>query len=286
MLSTMLPLVAMTAMNAMVMQAVPAGTVAAPEPEVRFDQGPMGIDLLVIYEQRFSFRETLPGNIPTNEVQMRFRLRGERIDQLVRYGNLSFDEAVDSTGKSLIREQDNTDEFRTFLRRANTNPQGLVANGLPMPARLIAPNRAATTFRTLKGSVRIVRAEGREAIVVVDPMSMVGKKIEHPRLEQLGIELEILPAGNPTGFKDPSRAMAIKQGKGSEKIDRILFCDEWLRAVGTRPPSERLSNEGEPCVVYQATREPFDDNTQMVIEVYQNAKDERIPFSFTDVELP
>ena len=300
----MLPLVALTALQTVVMQATPteqaaagqkaaasqpAATpqpVAGPEVTPHYDQGPLGLDLIVLYEQRFRFFETLPGNMPTNELQMRFRLRGEGIGDLVRFGNIIFDEATDSAGKSLIRQDDQTDDYREFLRRANAPQEGLIANGLPLPARLLAPSRTATTLKSMKGAVRIVRATGREQIVIVDPLMKIGEKIEHPRLADLGIELTLMPPGNPTGFSDPTRALALRLDKGGEKIDRIQFCDEWLRTLGSRPPAERKTNEGDNCLIYQAARQPYDDNTQMIIEVYLDAKDERVPFSFTDVELP
>lgn len=296
MLSAMLPLIAVTAVNSVVLMQAPEAPAQAspqaspqvigPEPAKRYDQGPMGLDLVVLYEQRFRFFETLPGNIPSSRLEMRFRLRGEGIGELVRFGNVSFDEAIDSAGKSLLNEADQTDEYRQFLRRANATADGLIANGLPLPGRLASPTRTATTIKSLKGSIRVVRATGREQIVIVDALQQVGNKLEHPRLAELGIEVTLLPPGNPTGFEDPTRALAMRLDRGGEKIDRVVFCDEWLRTIGSRPPSERRTNEGDRCLIFQAARQPFDDNTQMIIEVYLDAKDQRIPFSFTDVELP
>jgi hypothetical protein len=263
-----------------------AEPVSGPEPEVRHDQGPLGLDLLVLYEQRFRFFEQLPGNIPSSEIQMRFRLRGEGIGEVVRFGNVVFDEVLDNLGESLLREEDQTDQYRDFLRPTNAAPGALEANGMPLPARIKSPKRNAAVLRSMKGTVRVIRAAEREQIVIIEPLELVGKQIQHPRLAELGIELTLMPIGNPTGYENPAQALVLRLDKGGEKLSRLEFCDEWLRTIAARPPAQRTTNEGDACLVYQAARRPFDQNTQMIIEVFPDAKDERIPFLLKDVQLP
>ena len=225
-------------------------------------------------------------NLPESELRMRVRLIGEDIPSLVRVGNVVFEEAVDDTGKSLVDPATTTEERRTVTRRVFTPPEAIARSGWPLATALKASDRGAKTLKTLKGSVRVLFAKDSEDVIVINPLQFSGGIIAHPRLKELGIEVKLLPPGTPPEVVSHERALAIQVTAGDEKLRKVEFCDAWLRPVRTRPPADRRLEDGSMCMVYDTLGVPFDETTQMIIEVLPNVRDERVEFSFTDVKLP
>ena len=258
-----------------------------PQPEPpRYDQGDLRVTLSIMYEQRFKFLEEFPGRLPESTMMMRMRLAGEGITNLVRVGNVVPETAVDEAGKDLASEDMQSEEYRNYTRTINARPQQLAEGGWPLQLQLAPTARGAEKLKEMSGYVLALFADETEDIVILDPLSFSGKKIEHPRLAELGIDLAVLPPGNPPAVRDNEQVVALQPGAGAEKIAEIKFLDAWLRPIHTRPPREMPTNEGDMAMVYQTVNTPLQAEMQMVVTVHPNIRTEKVEFSFTDVELP
>ena len=127
-----------------------------------YNHGKLRCKPIAIFDARYWYLEDQPGARPS-ELQMRWRVAGERITEIARHGDIIFTEAVTDKGQVLIDPNSYTEEQRNATRPPNAPGSRLSFTGLLLPARLDSPNRDATSLK-LRGSVRLIFAQDPEEL--------------------------------------------------------------------------------------------------------------------------
>lgn len=253
-------------------------------PQPSMLEGPMRIELTSIRERRSaSFTEGDTAPVST-DLTLQFRVRGEQLGQIARYGRPIFSQITDSTGKSLVDPSEYSDSEKNYTGRQLALPARLERSGLVFAARVLAPQRNAAEISTMKGTFRVVYATQHESIYIDNPRQYQGRTIDHPRLEEYGIEIFVLPAGQPARAQITANDIALRFVTGEERIHDIVHCDPWLKQLRSRRMAMR-DDESRDCIVYKTEAELTDEHT-MVIEFYPTIRDVRIPIDFESVKLP
>lgn len=244
----------------------------------------MRVELLSIRESRYRVFDESAGHV-MSDLGLQFRLRGERLAEVARYGRPILTEAVDSTGRSLLTAGGLGPAEREFTARQQAPLERLEFGGLVLDARLELPARGAAALRRLRGSVRVIYARDYVSVYIDNPRQYQGRTIEHPLLAAHGLEIRILREGDPARAGAPSpRDVALRFVRGAERIHDVTFYDAWLKQLRSRG-LPTTSDDGEPCVAYKTEAELTDEHT-MVVEFYPHVEDVSIPIELDDVELP
>ena len=263
-------------------QAAPQQQPSPPPPSML--EGPMRIELTSIRERRsasFIEGDTAP---VSNDLTLQFRVRGEQLTQIARYGRPIFSRITDSTGKSLVDPSAYSDSEKNYTGRQLALPSRLERSGLVFAARILAPQRKAAEISIIKGTFRVVYATKHESIYIDNPRQYQGRTIDHPRLKEYGIEIFVLPPGQPARAQITANDVALRFVSGEERIHDVIHCDPWLKQLRSRTMAMR-DDEGRDCIVYKTEAELTDEHT-MVIEFYPTIQDVRIPIDFESVKLP
>ena len=263
-------------------QAAPQQQPSPPPPSML--EGPMRIELTSIRERRsasFIEGDTAP---VSNDLTLQFRVRGEQLMQIARYGRPIFSQITDSSGKSLVDPSEYSDSEKNYTGRQLALPSRLERSGLVFAARILAPQRKAAEISIIKGTFRVVYATQHESIYIDNPRQYQGRTIDHPRLKEYGIEIFVLPPGQPARAQITANDVALRFVSGEERIHDVIHCDPWLKQLRSRTMAMR-DDEGRDCIVYKTEAELTDEHT-MVIEFYPTIQDVRIPIDFESVKLP
>lgn len=276
---------------ALALQPSVSPTVPQPAPtlEERMAQsehfaGEPRLALLVLWEQRFNFLEEITAQPPNSELQLRARVAGSMLKNLVRYGNLVIEKAVDNSGKSLINTEVQDDAYRSDMRQS-PDKGSMVNNGLVVPGRLLASGRTATKLSEFEATLTVFSGEGDEAIVVVDPVASMNSTIEHPRLSELGIEIFVMPEGDDPEGTSFGR-LSFRIVKGYEMIRDIEFVGEWLQPISSQRSRDTLDSDGTRILSFRPGRTAFDRSTQMILNVVPDIQKDVIRLNLSDIELP
>lgn len=260
----------------------PAATQPASAPSLLV--GPLRLEITGMSESRVWVLNPQTG-MPRSELLLQLRLVGERVPDVVRAGRVIFTEAVDDSGQALLRPDSYTEAERTETFRVRSNPDVLRERGLAMNTRLDATSRSAKSLRTLKGGLRVIMASTSEDVAIPNPRQWEGKVVEHPRLKELGIELKVLAAGNPSSVPHTLGTITLATSKNQEYVKGIEFFDAWMARMRASARNAQ-SNEGEPVVVYQLGDQQLTENSQMIIQVFPKIEDVRVPIELENVALP
>lgn len=260
--------------------ATPPGETPPPEP---MNTGPMRLEFVALQETRSYDPNVSEGGLHA-ELRVQFRLRGERLNDVVRYGQPIFSEFVDSTGAILVDPNGYTPDARDETVRQNTPAMRLEQSGVMLDTRLDAPARQAQAVVAMKGTMRIIYAGEHESVYVDNPRQYQGGMVENPRLSANGVEIEVLPEGDPQRTAGSKSHVAVRFKKGGEKIREVVFVDSWYNQLRSRA-FPMPANDGSEAIVYYAEADLGPEHT-MVIEFYPKVEDVRIPFEFTDIPLP
>ncbi|MBK8914265.1 MAG: hypothetical protein IPM64_06620 [Phycisphaerales bacterium] len=266
--------------------AEPATAVAPtePGPPPETVTGPLRAELTGMAETRRWFREP-PKTGGESEVMLQMRLSGDRLSDIARAGRPLFDVAVDDTGHSMLRPEGYTDREKTETFRIRSTPESLRERGLTMSARLLAASRGAKTA-TLRGSMRIIRAAGpSEDVVIEGPTAFRGKRVEHPRLAEMDIEIVIVANEKVPTIPPGQFALAVQMGKNMERVKGLEFHDPWLARLRMNPRNMQTS-DGEAVAVYTFPDPATLENSLMVVEVWPQVEDFLLPIEMKDIPLP
>ncbi len=249
-----------------------------------YDEGPLAVAVVAIFDARYWFEHTRTGT-RESEMRMQIRISGEDIKKIVRAGEVIFTEVVDDTGKSLVDPQSYTEEQKTQTRPVNAAPERLREQGLMTGTRFGSPARGAKTVK-LVGSVRVVKAADREEVTIDNPLQYVGQTIENPRLKELGIEVKVVPVAELPGSPPPADQMiALQYLRGDQQIAGIKLLDGWMKPVRYRErPMNTMS--GDPVAAYLAQGSALDENTQLVLEVFPHVEETEVKINLDAVRLP
>jgi len=255
------------------------------QPAVRHDLGPLRVEMYAAFDARYWYLEPPPG-ARDPEFRMRLRIVGEGIDKAARVGSAIFTEAIDDTGKSLVGENTYTEEERTQTRPLNMTPEQLRSNGVFLDSRIGSPARGAKTLK-LRGTARLILAPFQEEVTIDNPLQYVGKQIEHPRLRELGITVRVVPAEEISDEPLPSSSQMItlRYLAGAERVHGIGLHDAWMRPLRVRERPTKTKN-GDSVVACTVSGGNIDENTQMVLKVFPQVEDLRVPIEFDAFPLP
>lgn len=258
-----------------------------PQPEPpKFDQGPLRLELMALQEmRRWADDPNIAQRMPVG-MQLTFRLQGDRIGELVRYGNLIFTELVDSTGKVLKDPNDYTAIDRQVTRQTPYPPDRLRENGIIVPARVDATARGATQLKAARGNVRVILATEKVKVTVLNPFQYYGKALEHPRLKELGVEIEIIPLDQVQNLPPNERGLALRYKQGGDKVQSASFYDGRMMPVMAHP-NWMTDAAGQPVELYHLESPAhLTDELQMVFEVHPKIEELTLPVNLENLDLP
>jgi hypothetical protein len=257
----------------------------APTTTPTYDAGPLRAELVAMRELRYKFVDPEQAARYRSELDMRFRIRGERITEVVRYGNLIFSELVDDTGHSLLDPNTYTEAEKTSTRPIPVPAERLKADGLIVDTRNSPSTRGALTLSRVRGSVHLIIAPNTEKVTIADPLQYYGKTIADPRLKQLGIEIQLVPIEELENAPPANRGLVLRYVTNGEHVQKASFYDGHMRLVPTRE-SPTTTKSGAPCQLYYFDSSPLNDETQLVLEVLPQVDEVQVPVEMDGLKLP
>lgn len=258
---------------------------AAPAEKSPYVQGPLRVELMAILEGRYHYFDESMAQKRDSELRMQFRVAGENIGQIVRYGSIVLEDVVDAEGNALVDPATITDEARTTTRLSTMAPERIEESGLLLVAQSKASARTAQTLRHVRGFVRCVFSTGYEEITVLNPLQYLGKKIENPRLEALGVEIEMQAAPGPDANPPANQQFTLCYKRGGDRIRTVNVFDQWMKVIRNRAtPSQ--GEDGRECMQFRLLGGEVDDHSQLVIQIFADAREEVVKFDLPDVKLP
>ena len=248
--------------------------------------GPMRVEPWSITETRNYYKSDPPPTGVNSTLSLRTKLTGDRLVYLAGRGEMIIEEMVDDTGKVLLSINDVPAKELTAVYPLRAGKRMLQAGYTALNVNAQASARGATKLKSVKGYLNVVYAKQTEEIVIDNPLRFVGGLIEHPKLQEIGIKIKVLDPeakARPTSGKP---TLGLQFLDNSDKyIRKMDFYDAWLKPLYARErPME--TPEGEAFTLYSAMAGKFDADTQLVIRYYPKIEEEKIPFEFTDLELP
>lgn len=255
-------------------------------PDQNLAVGELRVEPVVIAERRLAFMETVSQNPPESDLNLRVRLVGEEILNIVHMGSMIIEKAVDEEGNDLRRTTEYTEEEKNYTRRVALPEMSRRRTGLYSGVTLNVPSRGSKTIKEVKGAVRVISASKTEEIIITNPQQYAGKMIDHPRLKELGVEIVVKEPGAVRGAEDPRSFLTLAYKANGEHIAGAEFCDAWLRPIFARSPDSRKASDGDRCYVFQTNSVPFDEGTQMILEVFVDVTEKQVKFDLTDIPLP
>ena len=270
-------------------QADPSVTVQAETPQATTapttQEGPMRVELVGIQEMREAYLGPKVERPSRSQLTLGMVMAGARLKEVVKVGNVIFTEVVDETGKSLIGPDTYDEKKRTSLGPVQVTPEVIMRGGIRLVSKLESAARNAATIAKMKGTVRVLYATDMEEITIVNPRQLLGTIIVHPRLKELGIEIRVMPAGDPRSVPPRDMFISLQFLTKEDHVRGVEFCDAWMKPMLTRPRPMK-TNADEDCMVYQVSRGKLDVDSQMVIQLYPELEETEIEVEFNDVPLP
>lgn len=253
-----------------------------------FDHGPLRLEIGAMFDARLWFRENQLGQRPS-ELQMQLRVVGDRLGEIARYGNVIFTEAVDDTGKSLLKADAYTEEDKTVTRPQPSPIEELRKSGLRLPARLDSPSRAANTIR-LRGSIRLILGQDKRAVTIDKPLQYLegDGQVKNDELHELGVGLRIRSAEDlklDAKPPPPGKILVLQYLQGQEKVHSVTLYDGWLKEIPKRE-RQMTTTDGADVLVLTLAAAEIDVNTQLVLEVFPKIEDIRLPVEIDAQPLP
>lgn len=248
--------------------------------------GPLRVELSAVLEGRYRYfdqDQTQPTR--ENELRMQFRVAGADVLRVVRHGNVLLDEVTDDAGQSLFDPATITAEQRTTARLSSTPPERLAESGLLMVGQCKASSRTAQKLRTVRGSVKLVLSSAYQEVTIVNPQQYVGKAIDIPRLKELGVEATVLAPETFTPPADPKTSYTLLYTVGADRVRGASFYDGWMNVVRSRPTPVQTP-DGKEAQQYRLMGGAIDEKSQIVIQIFPDAREETVRFELKDVQLP
>lgn len=253
--------------------------------EVTPPTGPMRVLFHSIAETR---ARSVYEDAPAPPATLRFTgfVTGERLGELVGVGSLAIEEMTDDTGAVLTSPAELTEADRTATRAVRISPRLMRKGGFQRTREIKAhTSREARKLTKITGWVNVVYGGDTEEILIDNPLQYVGGVIQHPRLKEIGLNIEVVEIGSEVQEQKNKKGIGLRLGNGVKQIKRLTFFDAWMRP--THPKNRIVQPEnGEPYMYYPFTVGQADVDTQLLLEVYPKIEEQRISFEFKDIELP
>lgn len=283
MLSIVLPVLFLFAQE---IQTIPAQQGAQPAaPAVDYTQGELRAEITAMREMRFSIDDPAMAGRFRSELALQVRVAGTPLPRIVRHGNLLLTEVVDDTGHALV-----TDETYSEADRTTTRPQAiplarLQSEGLLLATRCEVSQRGAKELRRLRGEVQLFLADEAETVTIVNPFQYVGRIVEHPRLAELGIEIEVVAPERLQSTPPANRTIVLQYKSRPEQVKSALFYDGWMRQLPARDTVVQTRDEQNATMFYFDVGQ-INNEIQLVFEVHPKVEEIRLPIDLTNVALP
>lgn len=246
--------------------------------------GPLRVELAAMFEGRYWYEDPSREGARESEMRLQFRVAGEKVAKISRHGNPVITEMVDSTGKELIDPDEITDEQREETRLVTVPAERMREDGLLLVARADAAAREAKSIKKIRGTIRALIADDYEEITIANPKQYTGKLIEHPRLSELGIEVRVV-SKDELDEAAPLAMFILEFKTKKENVRDVAFYDAWMKPLRSRERPLR-TQAGKEFMGYALIGRDIGDDFQLVLQVFPQVEDVRIPIELNDVPLP
>lgn len=251
-----------------------------------YDQGPLRAEFVAMREVRIRATDPVMAARMESDLRMQFRLQGEPLMKLARFGNLILTDLVDDTGASLIDEKTYTEADKTMTRPVNFPKERLRENGLPLTTRSKLSARGALKLKSIRGTVHVVLAEKTEKVTIENPVQYLGKTIDNPRLKEVGIEVALVPITEIENPPPAERYVILCYKAKGENIQGASFVDGSMKPIPARDMTVTKTAGGTCQLYYFDNATAFNDEMQLVLEFHPQIEDIQLPVELKDVELP
>ncbi len=248
-------------------------------------EGPMRIESYGILESRVTFGgQPAPPRAPTPSLRFQLKLTGERLADLIRVSHVFLEEVVDDAGGKLYEPQPRTaeDETETSLVDVSSN---LPLGYWPLYTECAASARGARKLARMRGFATAVFGRETEDIAIENPLQYEGRYLEDPRLTAAGVKIKVLKIGQDIQATADGKNIALRYEDGKNNLKLTAFYDDWMKRMPARGRAAK-TEAGESYTMFSVPRGQFSEDTTLVLTIYKDVKVEKIPFDFTDVELP
>jgi len=253
---------------------------------IELPTGPMRVELWAVSERRDYYKLDPPAGGPHFSLMLRTRLTGERLIYLSGCGDLILEKMVDDTGKVLKSIDDYQPDELTKVKSLRSGKTMLRLGFAAQAASVEASSRKASKLDLIKGYVNVVYAEKSEVIMIDNPFQYMGGYIKHPVLEKLGMKIKVIDPEGKYADKRVFAGIALQyEGDTTKHIRKVDFYDSWLKPMYARERSMKTP-EGAEYSMFNPVGGKMDCDVQMLLRYYPVIEEERIPFEFTDVQLP
>lgn len=247
--------------------------------------GPMRVELVSLFDTRVSYVGELPQSPRETRMQLNFRVVGDRVNDIVRMGNLIIDEMIDSEGSVMVDPAEVPERARTATRPYFTNEQLRQLGFIHLQTFVGASNRSAAKIASLRGYINVAYSGEAVRVDIERPLSYLGKIIDHPRLREFGVQVRLLGRADLETDAADKAQFGLEYIEGYEKVRNVTVYNEWLRAINTQDTRGRLDGDR----FYQGYRMlagELTNDCELAIFVFPTLEEERIDFSFSGVDLP
>lgn len=263
-------------------QRRPARAGRARQREKNAPSGPMRIEPLAMFDNR---SWTL-GHETSAKLQFQVKLTGERLGQIVRAGKLYMQELVTDTGESLLRTNTYRPRDADATQAVYVTSRTLRQGYLPRAEEFKSPSRVAQKIAKARGYINVAYAPGIVEILIRNPLQFQGGILEHPKLRELGIEIEVLDVKEDDAPLDTAnRGIAMNITREPDKIRDINFYDGWLRQIPARGRKKK-GEDDKGYMYYQLGKGNLDEDSYLVLTVFPSIETQKIAFELDDLPLP
>jgi hypothetical protein len=254
-------------------------------PAVVYDEGPLRAEIIAMREVRMRYNDTPERSESESNFAMLVRIRGERLKEISRYGNVILSEVVDDSGRAMLDPNSITDEDRNTMRPQSLPAARLQEGGLQLATRpLKMAARVAKTLKHVRGEIKIVMAGKTEKVTIVNPSQYEGKALEHPRLSELGIEVRVVPASE-LETPPPGQSVVLQYKQKADNVQSASFYDAAMKPLRSRE-RPMTTKAGEKCVVLLLEGAGATNEMQLVLDVSPTIESLVLPVTGDDLPLP
>jgi len=255
------------------------------EPQAAPPTGPMRLEPLMVTEERVRYHGEPPENPMKSTLRLQLKLTGERLGEVVGLGPLVIEEMVDDAGTVLLSPADVQSRDTGQMSSVRNSKRLLSLGFAARTAEAPAPSRTARKLAKLTGWVDVVYAAESEEILIDNPLQYLGREIDHPRLKELGLQIQVIKPGEEIQERRDGSGVGLDLSQCSKRIRDVELFDAWLRPLYPRSRQVQTA-EGRSYTYYGSIVGKVDEDTQMFLSVYPQIEEARIRFEFQDLELP
>jgi hypothetical protein len=229
------------------------------------------------------YRSTAAGE---GECHIAFTLTGGQLKAALEAGQWEITEATDNTGAPLILLDGYADNFQPLKK----NPAASGPDSATVKLGLTNPSRAATSIQTLKGSLGI-NVYRRQVVIIEDLDQNLNQLIENPLFQAHDFTVQVIdPQHAYPGYSSAtekaellSRAVALRIEGEIDKVDSFTL----VAPDGTEIPTRAAGfGAGRSRIMALMADTPLPAGTTAHLLIPIDPKEIRIPFSFTNIQLP